>query len=68
MERIRLQAEARIYLNAPKEEALVPIERSRATRKNITIMPNAEIANWIAGQRKWRQRIRQKKIKTTLFS
>ena len=32
MERKRLKAEARVYLNAPKDEALVPIENSRATR------------------------------------
>ena len=32
MERKRLQADARVYLNTPKEEALVPIENSRATR------------------------------------
>ena len=39
MERNRLQAEARVYLNAPKEEALVPIENSRAMRKNVRNMP-----------------------------
>ena len=50
MERRKLQAEARVYLNVTKEEALVPIEKSRATRKNIRNMPNVEIANWIAGQ------------------
>ena len=62
MERRRLQAEARVYLNAAKEEALVPIENIRSTRKNIRNMPNVEIANWIAGQRRWRQRILKKKM------
>ena len=52
MERRRLQAEARVYLNAAKEEALVPIENIRSTRKNIRNMPNVEIANWIAEQQK----------------
>ena len=31
----RVQAKARVYLNAPKEEALVPIENSKAARKNV---------------------------------
>ena len=50
MERKILQAEARVYLNAPKEEGLVPIENSRATRKNVRNLPNVEIANWITEQ------------------
>ena len=45
MERIRLQAEARNYVYAPKEEALVPIENIRATRRNVRNLPNMEIAN-----------------------
>ena len=57
-----LQSEARVYLNAPKEEALVPIENIRATRKNLRNLPNAEIANWISEQSQWRQKTKQKKI------
>ena len=45
MERKRLQEEARVYLYAPKEEALVPIENIRATRKNVRNIPNIKIAN-----------------------
>ena len=55
MERKTLQAEAIVYLNALKEEALVPIENIRATRKNMRNLPNVEIANWIAEQRQRRQ-------------
>ena len=62
MNRKRLQTEVRVYLNAPNEEALVPIENSRATMKNVRNMPNVEIANWIAGQQQLRQKIQQKKI------
>ena len=58
MERKRLQEEARVYLNALKEEALVPIENSRSMRKNVRNLPNVEIANWIAEQRQQRQLIR----------
>ena len=61
MERKRLQEEARVYLYAPKEEALVPIENIRATRKNVRNLPNVEIANWIADQRQLRQKIRQRR-------
>ena len=61
MERKRLQEEARLYLYAPKEEALVPIGNIRATRKSVKNLPNVEIANWIADQRKLRQKIRQRK-------
>jgi len=49
-------------LRCPEGEALVQIEKSRATRKNIRNMPNIEIANRIVGQRKWIQNIQQKKI------
>ena len=45
MERQILRVEARVYLNVPKEEALVPIENSRATTKNVRNMPNMEIAH-----------------------
>ena len=62
MERKRIQAEVRVCLYAPKEEALVPIENIRATRKNVRNLPNVEIANWIAEQRQWRQKIQQKKV------
>ena len=62
MERGRLQTEANVYLTAPKEEALVPIENSRSARKNVKKMPNVKIANWIAGKRRLRQRIRKIKI------
>ena len=61
IERKRLQVEARVYLNAPKEEELVPNENSRATKKNVRNLPNVEIANWITEQRQLRQKIRQKK-------
>ena len=61
MERKTLQAEARVYLYASKEEALVPIENIRATRKNVRNLPNVEIANWIADQRQLRQKIRQRR-------
>lgn len=61
IERKSLQTEVRVYFNAPKEEALVPVENNRATRKNIRNMPNVEIANWIAGQR-----MRQKKMTNTI--
>ena len=57
MERKSLQAEARVYLYARKEEALVPIENIRATRKNVRNLPNVEIANWRAEQRQLRQKI-----------
>ena len=50
LERKRLQKEARVYLYAPKEETLVPIENIRATRKNVRKLSNIEIANWIADQ------------------
>ena len=48
VERKRLQEEARVYLYAPKEESLVPIENIRATRMNLRNLPNIEIANWIS--------------------
>ena len=50
MERKRLQAEARVYLNAPKEVTRIPIDNSRATRKNMRNMPNVGNENWIAGR------------------
>ena len=49
-----------MYLYASKEEALVPIENIRATRKNVRNLPNIEIANWIADQRQLRKKIRQR--------
>ena len=57
MERKRLQAEARVYLNAPKEEVLVQIENSRATRKNVRNLLKGEITNWILEQHHWRQKM-----------
>ena len=57
MERKRLKAEVRVYLNALKEEALVQIDNSRATRKTVRNLPNVEIANWIAAQCQQRQPI-----------
>ena len=62
MERKRLQEEARVYLYAPKEEALVPIENIRAMRRKVRNLSNIEIANWIADQCQPRQKIRHMKI------
>ena len=52
MERKRLQWEAIVYLYAPKEEALVPIDNNKAMRKNVRNLPNMEIANWIPTETK----------------
>ena len=61
MERKRLQEKARVYLYAPKEDSLVPIENIRATRRNVRNLPNKEIVNWIAEQRQLRQKIRHRR-------
>ena len=66
MERKRLQAEASVYMNALKEVALVPIEHSRATRKNVRNLPIVEIANWIAEQCQQRQRYDRRRVPTLL--
>ena len=60
-ERKRLRTEAILYLNALKEEALVPIKNSRATRKNVRNLPFIEIANFIAEQCQRRKKIRQRR-------
>ena len=61
MERKRLQEIARVYLYAPKEESLVPIKNIKATRRSVRNLPNIEIANWIADQKRARQKIRQRR-------
>ena len=48
-----------MYLYAPKEESLVPIENFRATRINLRNLPNIEIANWIAEHCQMRHKIQQ---------
>ena len=45
MEKKQLQEEARAYLYALKEESLVPIENTRASRMNFRDLPNIEFAN-----------------------
>ena len=50
-----------MYLYAPKDQSLVPIENFRATRINLRNLPNIEIANWIAEQHQMRQKIQQRK-------
>ena len=50
-----------MYLYAPKDESLVPIENIRATRRNARNLPNIEIANWITEQRQLRQKIRKRR-------
>ena len=61
LERKRLQEVARVYLYAPKEESLVPIKNIKATRRSVRNLPNIEIANWIAEQKRARQKMRQRK-------
>ena len=50
MEQRGLQAGAKVYLNAPKEEVHLLIKNSRSKRKNMRNMPNVDIVNWTAGR------------------
>ena len=68
LERKILKEEARLYLYAPKEEALVPIGNIRATRKNVRNLPNIEIAFWIADQRQLRKRYDRGRAPTLLYT
>ena len=67
VERKRLQEMARVYLYAPKEESLVPIKNIKATRRSVRNLPNIEIANWIAEQKRARQKIRQRRTTNMLM-
>ena len=67
LERKRLQEETIVYLYAPKEEALVPIENIRATRKNARNLTNIDIANWILEQRRPRKKTLQRKSTTIIM-
>ena len=65
--RQRLQAEARVWLEAPKRESLVPLQRNARFRKDITRATTETISTWLLQQQTLRQLIRTKR-RTNIIS
>ena len=59
--RIRLQDEAKVWLNAPRTESLVPLNNKRRLQRDITRATTETIATWVTRQNQLRKRIRNKK-------
>ena len=67
LRRQRLQEEARVWLNAPRTESLVPIHNNRSMQKDITRATTETIATWIQRQTVLRRKIRNNK-QTSIIS
>ena len=58
--RQRLQAEARVWLAAPKRESLVPLQRNARFRKDITRATTETISTWLLQQQTLRRLIKRR--------
>mmetsp|Transcript_13324 Transcript_13324/g.19849 ORF Transcript_13324/g.19849 Transcript_13324/m.19849 type:complete len:133 (-) Transcript_13324:45-443(-) len=65
--RKRLQDEARVWIDAPSTESLVPIHCTGTLKRDITRATSETIATWLHRQRQLRKRIRDNK-KTKLIT
>ena len=65
--RKRLQDEARVWIDAPRTESLVPIHYTGTLKRDITRATSEMIATWLHRQRQLRKRIRDNK-KTNLIT
>jgi len=65
--RQRLQAEARVWLEAPKRESLVPLQRNARFRKDITRATTETISTCLLQQQTLRRLIRNKR-RTNIIS
>ena len=65
--RQRLQAEVRVWLEAPKQESLVPLQRNARFRKDITRATTETISTWLLQQQTLRRLIRNKR-RTNIIS
>ena len=65
--RQRLQAEARVWLEVPKRESMVPLQRNARFRKDITRATTETISTWLLQQQTLRQLIRKKR-RTNIIS
>ena len=59
--RKRHQDEAKVWLNAPRTESLVPLNNRRRLKWDITRATTETIATWVTRQNQLRKRIRNKK-------
>ena len=59
--RQRLQAEARVWLEAPKRESLVPLQRSARFRRDLTRATTETISTWLLKQQTLRKLIRKRR-------
>ena len=59
--RRRLQAEARVWIDSPSSESLVPIDKYGSLKRDITRATTETIATWIQRQQQTRHLIRSKK-------
>ena len=59
--RRRLQAEARVWINSPSNESLVPIDKYGSLKRDITRATTETIATWIQRQQQTRRLIRDRK-------
>ena len=65
--RKRLQAEARVWIDAPCTESLVPIHYNGRLKRDITRATSETIATWLLWQSQLRKQIRDRK-KTSLIA
>ena len=63
----RLQDEARVWIDAPRTETLVPIHYTGTLKRDITRATSETIATWLHRQRQLRKQIRDNQ-KTSLIT
>ena len=59
--RRRLQAEARVWIDSPSSESLVPIDKYGSLKRDITRATTETIATWLLCQQQTRQKIQNNK-------
>ena len=64
--RIRLQAEVRVWMEAPSSQSLVSLQNNRRSKSDISKASTETIENWLLHQQRRRKRIRAKKTTSIL--
>ena len=60
--RMRLKAEAQVWMDAPNVETLIPIQRDRWKRKVLKKAANSDIAFWLVHNRTRRRIVQRGKV------
>ena len=58
--RLRLKAEAQVWMDAPIVETLIPIQRDWWKRKLLKKAANSDIAFWLVHNKTWRKWVQRK--------